>query len=212
MGLIPVRIGIDFDNTIVNYDRVFYKVAVERGHIPQELAASKLVVREHLRRVNKEEVWTEMQGYVYGSRMSEADVYAGAIEFLSWARDHGIESVIISYKTQYPFLGPHYDLHEAARNWVRDVLKTSAGALMSPDRVYFETTKEAKLARVRQKQCDVFIDDLPEILLAPAFPEDVSRILFDPDGHHKNEAGGLLTMAHWNEIRAYLEARCATPR
>jgi hypothetical protein len=206
-----VRIGIDFDNTIVNYDRVFYRVALERGYIPKELAATKLVVREHLRRLNREDLWTEMQGDVYGSRMSDADLYPGAIEFLTWARDCDIESVIISHKTQYPFLGPRCDLHEAARNWIRDRLRTSTGTLLAEDRVYFEITKEAKLARVRQKQCNVFIDDLPEVLLAPAFPSNVNRILFDPVGYHKNNVDGLLVMAHWKDIRAHLEPRWMTP-
>ena len=205
-----MRIGIDFDNTIVNYDRVFYRLALERGYIPQELAATKLVVREHLRRLNKEDLWTEMQGYVYGSRLSDADVYPGAIEFLTWARDRNIESVIISHKTQYPFLGPRCDLHEAGRNWIRDKLRTSIGALVPEDRIYFETTKEAKLDRVRQKQCDLFIDDLPEVLLAPAFPSNVSRILFDPMGYH-NKVDGLLVMAHWKDIRVHLEPRWMTP-
>ena len=205
-----MRIGIDFDNTIVNYDRVFYRLALELGYIPQELAATKLVVREHLRRLNKEDLWTEMQGYVYGSRLSDADVYPGAIEFLTWARDRNIESVIISHKTQYPFLGPRCDLHEAGRNWIRDKLRTSIGALVPEDRIYFETTKEAKLDRVRQKQCDLFIDDLPEVLLAPAFPSNVSRILFDPMGYH-NKVDGLLVMAHWKDIRVHLEPRWMTP-
>jgi hypothetical protein len=200
-----VRIGIDFDNTIVNYDRVFYNIAVERGYIPQELAATKLVIREHLRRADKEDLWTEMQGYVYGSRMSDADVYPGVIEFLRWARDRDIESVIISHKTQYPFLGPRRDLHEAARNWIGERLRTSVGTLLTQDRIYFETTKEEKLARVRQMQCDVFIDDLPDVLLAPGFPGHVSRILFDPVGYHKNDVDGLLVMAHWKDIRAHLE-------
>ena len=205
-----MRIGIDFDNTIVNYDRVFYRLALELGYIPQELAATKLVVREHLRRLNKEDLWTEMQGYVYGSRMSDADVYPGAIEFLTWARDRNIDSVIISHKTQYPFLGPRCDLHEAARNWIRDKLRTSIGALVPEDRIYFETTKEVKLARVRQKQCDLFIDDLPEVLLAPAFPNNVSRILFDPTCYH-NKIDGLHVMTHWKDIRAHLEPRWMTP-
>src|SRR5262249_54449272 len=145
------------------------------------------------------------QGYVYGSRMNDAELYPGAIEFLTWASDRGIETVIISHKTQYPVLGYHYDLHEAAHNWLRNTLRTSVGALLGQNQVYFETTKEAKLARLRQKQCDAFIDDLPEVLLAPSFPIDVSRILFDPVGYHKNKVPDLLVMAHWKEIRTYLE-------
>jgi len=45
------------------------------------LAVSKLAVRDHLRGIDQEDVWTEMQGYVYGARMDEAAMYPGAI---SW--------------------------------------------------------------------------------------------------------------------------------
>ena len=39
-------IGIDFDNTIVCYDRVFHKAALEKGLIPADLPPSKGRVRE----------------------------------------------------------------------------------------------------------------------------------------------------------------------
>ena len=207
-----MRIGIDFDNTIVSYDRLFHKVAAEQEVIPRDLAATKLAVRDYLRRIDKEDVWTEMQGYVYGSRMGEAEAYPDAVDFLIWARDSGIETFIISHKTEYPFRGPRHDLHAAARGWVHDSLKAAGRALVPPERVFFETTKDAKLDRVRQTKCNVFIDDLPEILLAPAFPENVDRILFDPDAHHRRGRDGLFTLGSWSDIRAHLETRCLTIR
>jgi len=44
-----VRIGIDFDNTIVSYDTLFHRVALERGLIPISVPANKISVREYLR-------------------------------------------------------------------------------------------------------------------------------------------------------------------
>ena len=110
-----MRVGIDFDNTIVNYDTLFHKVALEQGVIPKTLAASKLAVRDHLRAIDKEHVWTEMQGYVYGARMEEAAMYPGVLDFLRWANLQGIGLAIVSHKTRHPFIGPKYDLHAAAR-------------------------------------------------------------------------------------------------
>ena len=46
-----MHIGIDFDNTIVCYGKVFHKVAVEKGLIPEDMSPSKNNVREHLRRI-----------------------------------------------------------------------------------------------------------------------------------------------------------------
>mgnify|MGYP003339752174 CR=1 FL=1 len=49
-------IGIDFDNTIVSYDSLFYKVAAEQKAVPTTVARTKLAVRDHLRAIGKEDV------------------------------------------------------------------------------------------------------------------------------------------------------------
>ena len=85
-----MRIGFDFDNTIVSYDALFYRVAVEQSLVPTDLPQSKLAVRDYLRKVGNEDAWTEMQGYVYGARMNDAIAYPGAIEFMMLARANGI--------------------------------------------------------------------------------------------------------------------------
>lgn len=206
-----MRLGLDFDNTIVGYDALFHKVAVEQGAVPPETPPTKLAVRDHLRRTGREEIWTEMQGYVYGARMDEAAAYPGVIDFLRWSRDEGITVCIISHKTLHPFLGPKYDLHAAARRWVEARLVDAAGPLVPPERVFFELTKESKLARIASEGCTAFIDDLPEILLAPSFPRSARPILFDVDRSHPDTAG-LERMCSWAEIRRQFAERWATSR
>lgn len=200
-------IGIDFDNTIVSYDTLFHKVATEQGVIPASIPLNKIAVRDHLRAIGREEVWTEMQGYVYGARMGEAAAYPGVIEFFRWVRAADVPVSIVSHKTRHPFIGPKYDLHQAARGWIETHLTDEQGPLVAPERVFFELTKEAKWDRIAAAGCDWFIDDLPEILLAPAFPEKTSRILFDPEQHHVNE-GTLLRVANWGDIQRHFERQC----
>src|SRR5258708_30781980 len=139
-------IGLDFDNTIVSYDALFHQVALEKSLIPASLSKSKVAVRDYLRGVDNEDAWTEMQGYVYGARMAYASPYPGATAFMRRARQHGISLAIVSHKTRYPFLGPRYDLHEAARSWVKD--KLAAQNLIDVDQVFFELTKDDKIHRV----------------------------------------------------------------
>ena len=201
-----MRIGVDFDNTIVSYDLLFYKVASEAGLIPPDIARTKLGVRDYLRKIGKEDLWTEMQGYVYGARMNEAIVFPGVPGFLSWARDQGVIVPIISHKAQYPFLGPKYDLHEAARRWVETYLVDEHGDLVARDQVLFELTKEEKLKRIIAVGCDYFIDDLPEILMAREFPSGTGRILFDPEGHHPLD-GEITVMSSWRDILRHFEAK-----
>jgi hypothetical protein len=179
-----MRIGIDFDNTIVSYDELFYKVAREKDVVPVDTPANKVAVRDYLRKAGREEIWTEMQGYVYGARMDEAISYPGAFDFIQSAAKVGHELFIVSHKTKHPFLGMQYDLHSAARSWVAKHLNIDGVPIIATDQVFFELTKEAKLKRAGQIGCQVFLDDLPEILLSEHFPPYAQRVLFDPEGNH----------------------------
>jgi hypothetical protein len=198
-----VRIGVDFDNTIVSYDTLFHRVALERGLIPSDLPSTKLNVRDYLRQAGKEDTWTEMQGYVYGARMDDAVAYPGAIDFFAWARSENIDLSIVSHKTRHPILGHPYDLHEAARRWVAKILIERPGPLIDEVDVHFELTKEAKLARISALGLDFFIDDLPEILVADGFPDRTAPILFDPDGTYAGNA--LRALPSWGDIKKHFQ-------
>jgi hypothetical protein len=204
-----LRIGIDFDNTIVSYDELFHRVALERNLVPTGLPATKLSVRDYLRQASKEDTWTELQGYVYGARMEDAVAYPGVIDFFEWARAAGVSLAIVSHKTRHPFLGRAYDLHEAARGWVNKFLLGEADPLIDTHDVYFELTKSEKIARIARLELDYFIDDLPEILIAENFPGCTGRILFDPDANHPVDAR-MAVFSEWNQINGYLHSKWTT--
>jgi len=200
-----MRIGIDFDNTIVSYDKLFHKVACERLGVPSSIAPNKVAVRDYLRAAGQEPAWTELQGHVYGPRMDEAMIFDGALEFFARARAAGHDLFIISHRTRHPFLGEPHDLHAAARNWIGRHLTGDDQPLLEHDRIFFEVTKGEKIARIRQCACEVFIDDLPEILLATDFPPDTSRFLFDPESHHEGAAAaGLRSFRDWRQLNEHL--------
>lgn len=182
-----MRIGLDFDNTIVSYDVLFHVVALEQGLIPANLPATKVAVRDYLRKQDKENLWTELQGYVYGARMLEAEAYPGAIPFIQRAKEAGHTVAIVSHKTKYSYLGPRYDLHFSARAWIERFLYQNGTPCISEENIFFEMTKADKITRIGQFACEVFVDDLPEILLAPNFPSTTRRFLFDPEEHHQQE-------------------------
>ena len=174
-------IGVDFDNTIVSYDTLFRRVAVDQGLVPATLPANKTAVRDWLRKQGREEDWTQLQGEVYGARMSDAEAYPGMMDFFRDCQDRGVSLRIICHKTRYPFLGKKYDLHSAAAGWLdRTGMFLESGGRMSRDDVFFELTKPEKIARISSCGCDWFIDDLPEIFLHPGFPAKAKFGLFDP--------------------------------
>lgn len=196
-----MRIGFDFDNTIVCYDTLFHKVALEQGVIDSSIPVNKLAVRDHLRATEREYIWTEMQGYVYGERLLEAEAYPGVIDVIKRLKAAGYTLGIMSHKTKHPYKGKQYDLHAAAKRWIEKYLVDDGELLISPENTYFEIAKEGKISRIEKFACDVFIDDLPEILQTEKFPSRAKRYLFDPDKHHgEKELGDIEVVGTWAEF------------
>jgi hypothetical protein len=193
-------VGIDFDNTIVCYDRAFHQAACERKLIPPDIPVIKEQVRDYLRNIGQEVSWTELQGCVYGSRMDTVETFTGVVDCIRRLTNQGATVYIISHKTLYPYLGRRYNLHAAARNWL-----TTSGFLcdtgLNMNQVFFELTKDEKLAKISAMRCTHFIDDLPEIFSAKSFPLKTVRILFAPGHQVVNK--GVLTFASWKDIAEY---------
>ena len=175
-----MRLGIDLDNTIISYDRLFVQLASERNLVPPHVPSNKQAIRDYLRAQDQENRWTELQGLAYGRRMEEAVMFDGVQEFIRRCEMANVEWMIISHRSRVPYFGEPVDLHAAALHWL---LKQRLIGSDQVDRVKLEVTREAKLESILQSECDVFIDDLPELLLDAGFPHHVRRILFDPANH-----------------------------
>ncbi|MCG8528051.1 MAG: hypothetical protein MI748_16835 [Opitutales bacterium] len=195
-----MKIGFDFDNTIISYDKAFYMAALEMGWIDPSVAATKTAVRNDLRERGLEESWIELQGFVYGARLDLAEPFPGVIDCLSGCLNRDWEVVIVSHKTKHPFKGPAYDLHAASRRWIEHI------GIIDSQSVFLELTKEEKCLRIHGEQCDFFIDDLPEFLSHPQFPETTRRVLFDHQKAHVEHRGGdWLIISDWVEAINLLE-------
>lgn len=201
-------IGLDFDNTIVCYDRLFHRLAVERGFVPGSVAAAKPAIRDYLRAAGREDEWTELQGIAYGPRIVDAEPFPGVLDFLARSRRAAVDVAIISHKTRRPYRGGNHDLHAAAHAFleVHGFYEYAVSGL-TPDRVYFECTLDAKLARIGSLGCTAFVDDLPELLNEPAFPGEVRKVLFDPADTHTRDSR-FDRASSWVECGDCLLSRC----
>ena len=197
-------IGIDFDNTIVRYDDLFHKIAIERRLIPATVPPRKNEVRDFLREQGQEREWTELQGYVYGPRMAEAQPFPGVMEFFARAVRAGLPLYIISHKTRAPVVGPAYDLHQTARDWLKaQGFFDSSRVGLSSDHVHFGLTRQDKVSFIEKSRCTHFIDDLEETFLEETFPAGVVKILFGkgapPPGLPK-----IKVAETWSQISEYV--------
>ena len=75
-------LGLDFDNTLVEYDNLFHRIAMERKLIGKNIPANKKLIREYLRSKGKEEEFTLLQGEIYGNRILEAEPSPGMLNTL----------------------------------------------------------------------------------------------------------------------------------
>jgi hypothetical protein len=196
-------VGLDFDNTIAGYDRAFLAAGLAMGLLAPGAPESKAGIRALLRsRSEGETEWQRLQGRVYGAFMAEAVVADGLLDFLAACRSRAVPVVVVSHKTEFGHFDPdRIDLRRAALDWMaaNRLLDTGRTGL-DPGRVFFEPTRELKLARIAGLGCSHFVDDLPEVLAAPDFPGATRRILYAPAG---GDAG------NWTICRSFLQVRQA---
>ena len=164
-------LGLDFDNTLVQYDKLFHQVALEKDLIDPSMPASKIAIRDYLRKKGQDKYFTLLQGEVYGLRILEAEPAEGMLEALKSLNKLNIKMILISHKTKTPYSGPAYDLRNGAIEWLEKYKFLSKSFLgWNKKNIYFEDTKASKIKRIIDCKCTHYIDDLEEIL--NILPED----------------------------------------
>jgi hypothetical protein len=195
------RIGIDLDNTLINYDAVFCAFAEERGLLGSATGTSKAAIREALRAMpDGDLVWQRLQGAVYGKGVRHAVLFDGAAAFLRRAREQDCEVFIVSHKTEFGHFDPdRVNLRRAALEWMKSQgFFRDDGFGIPNENVLFTATRSDKIAAIAELDVGVFIDDLPEVLEDKGFPSTVTGILFTAGGAAPNAYPRAF--AHWREI------------
>ena len=194
-----MRIGFDFDNTLVNYNHVFTSEAKRQGMVSSGWRGSKSALREDLQsRSNGVRLWQTLQGIVYGRGMAQARLFPGVASFLMRCRSRGDEIYIISHKTEFG----HFDLtrtplRKAALDWMESKRFFDGSRFgLCRDRVFFAGTRSEKIDRIQDLNLDVFVDDLEEVFVEKRFPA-IKKILFSKtaDGTHHD-----FRCDNWSEI------------
>jgi hypothetical protein len=204
-----LRIGIDFDNTIIAYDAVFRAAAKRHGLIAPEFIGSKQAVRDAIRLLPDGELsWQRLQGEVYGKGIGGATVIAGVDAFLRRCRAEGCSVAVVSHKTEYGHYDPdRINLRQAALGWMREQGLLDGEYGINLGNIYFESTRTKKLERIAALGLSHFIDDLEEVLTDSRFPPTVQRILFAEQPPAR--ALPYIHCASWREIERHVFERRA---
>jgi len=202
-------IGVDFDNTIVNYEDIVHRVAVQWGLIQLDVGKNKKNIRDKIRQLPGGEVeWQRLQAVVYGSRMEEARLIDGVQVFFQLCKQYEIRVHIISHKTEFArFDETGANLRVVAMAWMKKnrFFETDGLGLLQ-ESVYFEPSRQEKIERIKYLRCTHFIDDLEEIFFENSFPASVEKILYTPhrqDISRQVISRGARVFTRWEEICDY---------
>ena len=168
-----LRIGIDFDNTIANYDDVFSHVAQKFKLINTKWHGDKTELKKKIIKEKNVEVWKKLQGQVYGRYMHLAKVSYGFENFILKSKFSKAKIFIVSHKTKFG----HYDkkkirLRNEALKWIKKK------KYLRDIKIFFENSIDDKIARINNLKLDYFIDDLEIILKNKLLNKQTKKILF----------------------------------
>lgn len=191
-------VGFDFDNTIINYTNSFIKLSRKKNLVPEEKNKDKISIRNYLREKNIEDQWTILQGEVYGKNIMDAEIYKDVLETFKYLLKNNIKIKIISHKTKYPYIGEKIDLRLSAFRWIEDrILNKISNLKFSKSDIFFENTIAEKINKIQELNCDIYVDDLQEIL--DQLPKKIQKILFSPI-YNIQENYNFKVMKSWSEF------------
>ncbi|MBL42347.1 MAG: hypothetical protein CMM49_06805 [Rhodospirillaceae bacterium] len=193
-----MRIGLDFDNTIVNYNYLVHDIAVKRNLINKNFKKDKKFIKEHLISLNKEREWREIQSLIYGKEIFRAKLFNNFSNFIKECRKNNYFLQIVSHKTEVSNLtnnGPR--LRQNAIEWMNRNKFFSNFRFKISD-IHFENTKSKKIDRINFIGFDYFIDDLEEIFLNKKWPYKTTPILFNKKSNVESDK--IILCNSWNNI------------
>jgi hypothetical protein len=191
-----MRIGLDLDNTLICYDQAFLTVGKDAGLLPHSFRGDKRAVKQALLAERPDGLlWRTLQGLVYGRRIDAAILFDGVPDFLALCRQRSVEVLVISHKTVLAHHDPLLtNLRDAALAWMETRgLFDVAG--LDRKNVHFEATREDKVKRIGALGCELFVDDLAEVLTDGGMPAGCRKILFGSGPHD-----GLEHCPTWRDV------------
>jgi hypothetical protein len=202
-------VGVDLDNTIIQYDALFRRLAAERGLLVDDGVMSKKAVRDTLwAQQNGRQTWTDIQALAYGPRIDEAVAFPRSLDFFAMCRQMGVTTCIVSHKTEFAAsdASRSVNLRAAAMRWLERHGFFGSGSSLRPGMVHFCSTRAEKVRVISRLGCGVFIDDLVEVFEEPGFGHGVRKVLFgfevpDVPGGYEGDA-----CAHWGDVLALAES------
>lgn len=173
------KIGIDLDNTIINYDYSVKKLSNKKYSYK---SSNKKSVKKYIIKNYSEKKWMEFQGTLYGEYLKNSRIYDGFKSFIIRCKLHRTEIYIISHKSKYG----HYDrnkinLRKTAKNFlIKEGIASKENKFfcIRQENIYFLNNQFEKIKKINSIGLDIFIDDLDEVLANKKINKNIRKILY----------------------------------
>jgi hypothetical protein len=173
------KIGLDLDNTIIDYSQSYIKVA-EYLNLPLTKRNRKDIKKILIESPTNDLAWQEFQSILYTEGLVHGVVSPGLIHFLRYCKLNKIEVFIVSHKTEStPKEFGSVDLRSPALRWLKD--QEIVPDLIVLKNVLFCESRKTKIDLINKINCDIFVDDLEEILYDDHLSTNIRKILFSRD-------------------------------
>ncbi len=199
----PRIIGLDLDNTVIDYTNAYSAVAAHLG-LPEE-CRTRHQIRRLLRKSPPNDFeWQEFQALLYTEGLEHATPANGLHAFLETCAVLRVTVAIVSHKTENtPQRFGAEDLRAPALLWL-DKHGVVPDYIMPSD-IHFCPTRQLKIEAIRNIQADVFVDDLTEVLMDPAMPRNILRWHFQSDLSVAKEAVPNLPAADFPRLTEWIQ-------
>ena len=149
-------VGIDFDNTIIDYDNLFIKAAINHGWLDDRLLTKKEVKQGLVDKYGEDSKWQILQAEVYGKCITDADLFTDCREFIKFLVSSGSTVYIVSHKTEFSNFDGKTRLIKPAIKWLVEKKLIGSQGLLPVQQVSFHPTREEKTLLL----CNALTDSL----------------------------------------------------
>lgn len=186
-----IKIGIDLDNTIINYQNSFKKILKKKKIYLKSVNKNKVkfLANNNLKFKN----WTQAQEEIYGYYISWAKPFKHFKNFEKFAINNKIKLYIISHKTKYSQYTKKYNLHHQSNKWIKKNICSKFY------QIFYVNTLNKKIKKIKEIKPDYFIDDLVEIFKDKNFPKKIKKIYFSETKDNK-----IMTLNSWKKIKNFI--------
>ena len=168
--------GFDLDNTLIDYSGAVKEYCKIKR---MNTCANIILLREQLGKNEESDYeWQLAQSWLYTEGLQFAQPAVGSFDLCSYLIQEGYQLYIVSHKTFYtPDFCGRVPLRDLATNWIKK--STIANYFEETNQIYYESTRDLKVKRIRELSLDYFVDDLEEVFTEPKFPVNTKCFLIN---------------------------------